>query len=81
MRGFSQEEGMANAFDDVRAAVSAAEFQLDAADSVAQNMAILLVGRLRLASKDHRGTAALKKLKRELRDFDMTTGNWKERGQ
>jgi hypothetical protein len=70
---------MPNPFDEVRAAVANAEEQLKAADSAALSMAQLLVGRLRHVQKPsyYGGTAALCKLKKELRDFDMTTGTWK----
>jgi hypothetical protein len=74
-----QEIEMSNPFDEVRTAVSNAESQLQAADSAALSMAQLLVGRLRhVQSSGHwAGTSALRKLKKELRDFDMTTGEWK----
>jgi hypothetical protein len=68
---------MSNAFDDVRAAVDHARFQLEAADSVATNMAILLRGRLRKVSSH----SALAALKRELQDFNIQTGKWKEPGR
>jgi multidrug resistance efflux pump len=68
---------MSNAFDDVRAAVSAAKFQLQAADSVATNMAALLMGRLRKVQSD----AALAALKRELADYNIQTGKWKPLGK
>lgn len=66
-----------NAFDDVRAAVDQAKHQLEAADSVAQNMARLLKGRLRHVYD----TAALAALKHELRDFNIQTGRWKKLGE
>lgn len=66
---------MSNAFDDVRAAVEQAKFQLQAADSVATNMAHLLLGRLRQVSS----RSLLTKLKRELHDYNAATGKWKER--
>jgi hypothetical protein len=67
---------LANAFDDVRAAVQAAKFQLEAADSVATNMAALLVDRLRKVNS----TATLAALKRELQEFNSQTRTWKEPG-
>lgn len=67
---------MSNAFDDVRAAVEQAQFQLQAADSVALNMARLLKGRLRKVDS----ASALAALKRELQDFNIQTGKWKEPG-
>jgi hypothetical protein len=66
-----------NAFDDVRAAVEQAKFQLAAADGVANNMAKLLCGRLRKVGS----TMALAELKRELSDFNMHTGRWKPLGK
>lgn len=65
---------MTNAFDEVRAAVEEAREQLRAADSVAYNMAHLLRGRLRKVEDRY----VLAALKRELHDFNATTGKWKE---
>jgi hypothetical protein len=67
---------MSNAFDEVWAAERQARDQLAAADNVAKNMARLLVGRLRHVH-DERALAALK---RELQDFNIQTGKWKELG-
>lgn len=64
-----------NAFDDVRHAVATAQEQLQAADAVASNMAHLLRDRLRKVGS----TDTLRALKRELRDFDMTTGKWRRK--
>lgn len=61
-----------NVFDEMRLAVSKAKDQLRAADDTANSMGILLVGRLK-----HVNQYTLKNLKRELRDFDMTKGEWK----
>lgn len=64
---------MSNVFDDMRAAVRQAADTLRAADSVATDLAWMLRGRLRkVQNRD-----SLRALKRELRDFDMTTGEWK----
>jgi len=70
---------MPNPLDEVRTAVSNAEEQLKAADAAALSMAQLLVGRLRHVQRPgyYGGTRALRELKKELRDFDMTTGEWK----
>lgn len=70
---------MSNPFDEVRTAVAEAESQLKAADAAALSMAQLLAGRLRHVQGPnyYGGTSALCKLKKELRDFDMTTGKWK----
>jgi hypothetical protein len=62
-----------NVFDEMRAAVNNAAETLRAADDCAGSMAALLKGRLRhVANVD-----TLRKLKRELRDFDMVKGEWK----
>ena len=66
-----------NAFDDVRAAVTMARFQLEAADSVATNMADLLRGRLRKVAT----RSSLAALKRELSDYNIATGKWKTLGK
>jgi hypothetical protein len=67
---------MSNAFGDVLAAVEQAKDQLDAADSVANNMAKLLGGRLRKVYS----RSVLADLKRELSDFNIQTGKWKPLG-
>jgi hypothetical protein len=64
---------MDNVFDEVRLAVSQAKDTLRAADMAAADMAALLRGRLHQVKNAH----VLRELKRELRDFDMTTGQWK----
>lgn len=64
---------MDNAFDTMRRALREAELTQAAADEQAAAMASLLVGRLR-----HCGEYALKRLKRELRDFNIHTGTWKD---
>ena len=66
-----------NKWDEMRAAVQDANSTLRAADSVSLDMAIMLVGRLRRASRTWRGEEALVSLKRELRDFNMKTRSWK----
>lgn len=64
---------MDNAFDTMRAAVAEARATMNAADKMATQIAPLLRGRLRqCASWD------LKALKRELRDFNIHTGTWKD---
>ncbi|MES2415146.1 MAG: hypothetical protein V4614_15170 [Pseudomonadota bacterium] len=73
---------MPNAFDDARAAVVQAKFQIEAVDAVAFNMADLLQGRLRSVNGRHNnrhcGSTVLATLKRELQDFDARTGQWKK---
>lgn len=65
---------MSNVFDDMRRAVREAELTIRAADEVAGHMANILRGRLRQVSSGY----VLAGLKRELRDFDMTTKEWKK---
>lgn len=65
---------MSNVFDDMRRAVQEAEQTMRAADNVAGHMANILRGRLRQVSSGY----VLADLKRELRDFDMTTKEWKK---
>lgn len=72
---------MPNAFDETRAAVAQAKFQIKAVDAVAFDMAELLQGRLRLVNSNNNhsysGSTVLATLKRELQDFDARTGQWK----
>lgn len=58
--------------EEMQAALRDANATLYAADCVASTIARMLVGRLRRAD-----CATLAKLKRELRDFNMHTGTWK----
>jgi len=62
-----------NAYDLMRRAVEEARQINRAADSCSNTMATLLVGRLR-----HVNRWQLRRLKRELRAFNMHTGEWKE---
>lgn len=62
-----------NIFDEMRGAVRQAESTLRAADSVADSMARLLEGRLQKVSP-----SVLKQMKRELRNFNIHTGEWKQ---
>lgn len=62
-----------NIFDEMKGAVRQAEATLRAADSVANDMASLLDGRLKNVSP-----WMLKRLKRQLRDFNIHTGEWKQ---
>lgn len=64
---------MSNKFDEMRAALREAEYTLDAARSVAAQMASMLTGKLRNCEP---GTLA--RLKRELRNFNIHTGTWRE---
>lgn len=63
---------MNNHFDTMRAAMDEARQVQAAADSQANKMANMLRGRLRKV-----GSYNLAALKRELRDFNMHTGEWK----
>lgn len=63
---------MENAFDQVRAAVAEATTTLRAADSVARDLASLLVGRLHHVHSP----AHLAALKKELRHYNIHTGRW-----
>ena len=65
---------MDNPWDEMRRAVSVARELQKAVQDSSGSMGALLVGNLR-----HCRIGDLCKLKRELRDFDMTTGKWKER--
>lgn len=60
-------------FDDVNRAVNEAQDHLSLADSVASRMAGMLRGRLR-----HVSTRMLAELKKELRDFNARTKEWKK---
>jgi hypothetical protein len=64
---------MDNAFDEMRRAVAQAKSTLQAVRENSSVMADLLVGNLR----DVKWASTLRALKKELRDFDMTTGTWK----
>lgn len=63
---------MENAFDTMRAAVREARAVENAANEHANAMAWIIKGRLRHVSAD-----ALREMKRELRDFNIHTGEWK----
>lgn len=68
---------MANPFDEFQTALTQARIVNRAADENAEAMAKLLVGRLRCI-KGHFGVQDLVRLKRELRDFNVTTKRWKK---
>jgi hypothetical protein len=65
---------VANPFDDIYAAVIAAEELNRAADHTARKMAYILRGRLRQVDD----TTTLRRLKQELAHFDARTGQWKD---
>lgn len=62
-----------SAYDQMREAVMQAQATMRAADNVADDMARILRGRLRKVSTWH-----LKRLKKELSQFNAHTGTWKE---
>ena len=62
-----------NIFDDMRAAEAHARTTMQAADKVANAMAAMLEGRLR-----HVHYWNLVELKKELRDFNSRTREWKK---
>lgn len=64
---------MENPFDEMRRALSVARSVQKAADENTNAMADLIRGRLRNVS-----SYRLASLKRELRDFNIHTGTWKE---
>ena len=63
---------MSNAFDEMRLAMNEAQARVRAADNVAGEMARLLRGRLKFCPRH-----LLADLKRELRDFNIHTKEWK----
>jgi hypothetical protein len=63
---------MNNAYDEIRNALVVAKLANDASDEYASRMAQLIEGRLRKVSPH-----ILKRLKRELRDHNIHTGQWK----
>lgn len=71
---------MSNDFDDIKNAIGLAVAKARqvnaAADEHATGMAKLLAGRLRHVSGHYAAVDALRVLKKELRDFNMTTGKW-----
>lgn len=60
-------------WDDFRTAFSQARNTFNQADSVAADMGSMLVGRLHNCSR-----TTLESLKRELRDYNIHTGSWKD---
>lgn len=60
-------------YDEARAILKTAQTSCEAADSLTDGIAALLAGRLRKI----RNGAVLRALKKELQNYDMTTGRWK----
>jgi len=65
---------MANVWGEMLSAVAQSKSVLSAADSVANDMAILLVGRMHHVSS----YGVLRALKRELQDYDSKQKRWKK---
>jgi len=65
---------MSNVWNEMRAAIAQSRSTLDAADSVATDMAMLLRGRLKKVKQVY----ILAALKRELQDFDAHKNEWKK---
>ena len=65
--------------EEATAAIDDAERTMRAAETVADKLVQCLRPRIRLAGKMHRDAKELDKLKRELRDWDMTKHAWKSR--
>lgn len=63
-----------NPWDEMRKAISESENVMRAADSCAADAARILVGRLRRCAP-----YTLKALKRELREFNIHTGEWADK--
>ena len=61
---------------EVLQALADAKTTLQRADSVATDLLKLLRGRLRHVGTDYTSRTALADLKRELRDFNITTRRW-----
>ena len=66
---------MSLSWDDVRQGIEDARQTITNGDSHINKMASIIEGRLK-SCKVSSGT--LRKLKRELRDFNMITGKWKD---
>lgn len=62
-------------FDDASAAIEDAKNTIRRADTVTKELAYILCGRLRAANVSN---YILTKLKRELRDFNIHLGAWKD---
>jgi len=67
---------MMNKWEEMRNAFREAEATVHSADAVIEDMAIMLVGRLKQI-KSYSGEDALASLKTELRDFNIQTKRWK----
>jgi hypothetical protein len=63
---------MGNKWDEMRAAYQEAETTIRAADSMVEDMAKMIVGKLKTINRAY----ILKRLKRELRSFNINTGRW-----
>jgi len=64
-------------FNDMYRSVEDARRTQSEFENQTNKVASLLVGNLRSVSRKHGGNEILKKLKRELADFNAATGKWK----
>lgn len=60
-------------YEEARQVLNLAKQSVEAADSIADGIAALLVGRLRKIRSGY----VLRLLKKEFANYDMTTGRWK----
>lgn len=67
-----------NPFEQTRRGLAQAKAQIRAVDLIAEDLAVLLKGRCRQASKTWIGGDAIADLKRELKDFNIHTRRWKK---
>ena len=63
-------------FDEMQTAIVEARYAIRTSDQLIGTMASLIAGRLRKSIVTH---SVLVSLKKELRDFNMTTGEWKNK--
>lgn len=68
---------MQNVFDELEKEVQAARMAMSAVDRQAGQMAKLLAGRLRNLERTYQNKETLRRLKAELKGFNMATGCWK----
>lgn len=64
-------------FEEMQRAVYDAERTIRKANNQSLRLAQMLKGKLRLVSQEHNGDEALRDLKRELSQFNASTGKWK----
>ena len=64
-------------FQQMNAAVDEAKQTLKTADYAVTDMSKMLVGRLRKVENNYQGAKALAALKKELSQYNVRTGEWK----